>query len=301
MKGNSPPPPASQEIAEGKRFAWGKNWQLFLQNLTEARIRRAEKYLLKMLGLKSLAGKRFCDIGCGSGLFSLAAHRLGAKVYSLDFDPGCVWCANQLRSRYGKSAPDWQIAQGSVLDNADLAGLGAFDIVYSWGVLHHTGEMWRAIFNASRLVRGGGMFYIAIYNDQGLQSRLWWLIKYTSNRLPRFLRPIYALGLDAIVVALLSVKYTLRFKLFSFLRERLYLSEADDQRGIAVYATEVYDWYGGLPFEYAAYDHIKDFVEGLDFTHIRGKQVTSLGCNEFVFRRTGDAGRVKKPKPKGKG
>ncbi|MCG8622047.1 MAG: class I SAM-dependent methyltransferase, partial [Proteobacteria bacterium] len=182
--------------------------------------------------------------------------------------------------------PAWRIETGSVLDDAYMAGLGKFDIVYSWGVLHHTGEMWRAIINASRVVGDGGLFYIAIYNDQGLQSRLWWVIKYIYNRLPRLLRPIYAIGLDVVVVGLLSFKYAVQGKLGWFLRQRLHLSKKGGPRGVKVYNTEIYDWYGGFPFEFATHAHVKDFVVALGFRYVRGVQPGSLGCNEFVFQKT---------------
>ena len=285
---------AKKEIASGKRFAFGKNWERFLTNLTPTRLHQAEAYLCKMLNQKTLKGKTFLDIGCGSGLFSLAAHRLGAKTYSFDIDQECVACAKELRSRYAntnantkpKTKPSWHIEAGSVLDDAYVAGLGTFDIVYSWGVLHHTDQMWRAIVNASRLVNRGGLFYIAIYNDQGLMSRLWWVIKYIYNRLPRLLQPAYARGLDGILVVVLSFKYALRFKLWWFLRQRLHVSKRGGVRGVKVYATEIYDWYGGFPFEFATHDHLKDFVEGLGFRYVRGVQPGSLGCNEFVFQKT---------------
>src|SRR5947209_7772779 len=135
----------AEEVTQGKRFTFGKNWANFLASLNDQRIKVAEESLQTMLGMKHLEGKRFLDIGCGSGLFSLAARRLGAEVYSFDFDPESVSCTNTLKSRFFPKPSGWTIEEGSALDNSYLASLGKFDVVYSWGVLHHTGAMWQAL------------------------------------------------------------------------------------------------------------------------------------------------------------
>src|SRR5688572_17419822 len=122
-----------KEIKEGQRFAFGKNWSHFLTHLDEERIRQAENSLKEMLEIDSLEGKHFLDVGSGSGLFSLAAKRLGASVHSFDYDPDSAACAKQLKQIYFKDDPDWIIERGSVLDASYLKGLGQFDIVYSWG------------------------------------------------------------------------------------------------------------------------------------------------------------------------
>lgn len=81
------------QVEEGKRFEFGKNWQSFLDTLTDERITVATASLIKMLKSNNLEGKTFLDVGNGSGLFSLVARQLGAKVYSFDFDPSSVACA----------------------------------------------------------------------------------------------------------------------------------------------------------------------------------------------------------------
>src|SRR5258705_4708310 len=129
------------EVAAGERFEFGRNWARFLVLLEDSSIVRAEESLREMLEIDSLEGKTFLDAGSGSGLFSLAARRLGAKVHSFDYDPHSVACTQELRRRYFSGDADWQVETGSVLDKEYLAGLGTFDVVYSWGVLHHTGQM----------------------------------------------------------------------------------------------------------------------------------------------------------------
>lgn len=146
----------AQELDQGKRFAFGQNWSNFLRTLNEERILEAERSLKQMLVVESLQSKRFIDAGSSSGLFSLAARRLGASVHSFDYDPQSVACTEELKRRFFPDDPEWTVEEGSVLDGGYLAGLGQFDVVYSWGVLHHTGEMWKAIENVSHLVRRGG-------------------------------------------------------------------------------------------------------------------------------------------------
>ena len=163
----------ASEVARGERFKFGENWKKFMDSMSEERAAEAVSSLRKMLGRNSLEGQSFIDIGSGSGLFSLAARRLGATVTSFDYDSDSFGCTNEMRARYAANDPKWKVMQGSVLDTTFMKSLGQYDIVYSWGVLHHTGAMWDAINNAAALVKPNGQFFIAIYNDQGAWSGRW--------------------------------------------------------------------------------------------------------------------------------
>src|SRR5919198_593261 len=171
------------------RFAFGKNWRRYLRVINEQRIAEAERDLQRMLGQDRLDGLRFLDIGCGSGLSSLAARRLGASVHSFDYDLDSVACATELRRRYCPGDSLWAIERGSVLDESYMRGLGCADIVYAWGVLHHTGDLWRAMEHALIPVGPDGVFFVTIYNDQGRRSRRWRELKRRYNELPPAFRP----------------------------------------------------------------------------------------------------------------
>ncbi|MCZ7622150.1 MAG: class I SAM-dependent methyltransferase [Candidatus Kuenenia sp.] len=145
----------SMEIKKGERFEFGKNWRHFFACINEDRILEAKRSLKIMLNVEDLEGKSFLDIGSGSGLFSLAARRLGAHVHSFDYDPQSVACTHELKRRYFPNDSNWTIGEGSALDTNYLSSLGTFDVVYSWGVLHHTGAMWEALGNVASLVTGG--------------------------------------------------------------------------------------------------------------------------------------------------
>src|SRR5262245_17503441 len=187
----------TEEVSRGERFEFGKNWSRFLTTLDDQRIAEAERAITGMLELSDLTGKRFLDIGSGSGLSSLAARRLGASVHSFDYDPHSVACTTELRRRYFPQDDSWKVEEGSALDADYVRSLGEFDIVYSWGVLHHTGEMWKALENAQIPVAAGGKLLLAIYNDTGSQSARWRWIKKTYNRLPRLLKTPFAILVSA--------------------------------------------------------------------------------------------------------
>jgi SAM-dependent methyltransferase len=172
-------------MAVQPRFAFGKNWTGFLSRLDESKVNEAERSLKEMLGVDPLNGGSFLDIGSGSGLFSLAAMRLGAKrVYSFDYDPNSVHCTRELKGRYYPTAEYWDIQPGDVLNPKYLRSLGKFEIVYSWGVLHHTGNMRQALENVLIPLADNGKLYISIYNDQGWPSRAWTWVKRAYNQLP---------------------------------------------------------------------------------------------------------------------
>ncbi len=266
---------AQQEIDDGKRFAFGANWAEFLSHLDEQCIAIAELSLTELLQVEDLQGKTFLDIGSGSGLFSLCAKRLGATVHSFDFDPQSVACTQELRSRYFSDDPDWKIESGSALDAEYLQSLGSFDVVYSWGVLHHTGSMWQALDNVTALCAPKGKLAIAIYNDQGLRSKLWWCVKkiYCSGAIGRW--AMLSLFIPWFFVRTLLVSLVHRHNEFAKYRRN---------RGMSIIRDWI-DWLGGFPFEVATVEQIVSFYEERGFRLINSKKTKRLGCNEFVFVR----------------
>lgn len=266
------------EIERGERFEFGANWASFLQHLDQNKIERAKRTLLTMLQTDSLEGKTFLDIGSGSGIHSLAARMAGANVFSFDYDMNSIKCTQFLKDTYFKDDKQWHIERGSALDPEYLESLGKFDIVYSWGVLHHTGDMYQALENATIPVKPlNGKLFIAIYNTQ-LSTPIWKWIKKTYVKSPKFFKFI------------LNGLFALYFAIGLFFADILrginprtrYLSE---NRGMSFYI-DVVDWIGGYPFETATPAEIFEFYKKRGFS--LEKLVTvggKMGCNEFIFSK----------------
>ncbi|MES2281940.1 MAG: class I SAM-dependent methyltransferase [Pseudomonadota bacterium] len=263
-------PDHSSEVKSGDRFQFGENWSRFLSLVNEARIAEAQATLQQMLAVDSLHGKSFLDIGSGSGLFSLAARRLGAKVFSFDYDPASVACTREMKRRYFADDADWTVAEGSVLDTAYMKARGQFDVVYSWGVLHHTGDMLSAFNNAANALKPGGALFIAIYNDQGFVSRYWTEVKKIFNRWP-LLRP-------------LVIAFHIPYLLFLRFVIRLVQGRLRIERGMSMWY-DMLDWLGGYPFEVAKPEFVVEYFlpRGLTLRKLRTSG-GRMGCNEYVFR-----------------
>jgi len=270
--------PSANEL----RFSFGENWLRFLRTINDVSISEAQVSVTNAVGTSELAGKMFLDAGCGSGLFSLAARKLGARVRSFDYDLNSVGCTAALKDRYLPGDEAWIIEQGSVLDEHYMASLGQFDIVYSWGVLHHTGNMWRAVTTVADRVRPNGHLVISIYNDQGHWSSVWLSIKRLYNILPRFLRVPF------VMLAILPKE--LKSALFSFLslqplRYVRTWTNYRQSRGMSKWH-DLVDWVGGLPFEVAKPEEVIFSLKARGFDLINLTTCAGeLGCNEYVFHR----------------
>jgi 2-polyprenyl-6-hydroxyphenyl methylase/3-demethylubiquinone-9 3-methyltransferase len=262
------------------RFAFGANWSRFMECVDERRIKAAEDSLIEMTrNADSIAGRTFLDAGSGSGLFSLAASRLGAaRVHSFDYDANSVATTAEIKRRFRPASPAWTVECGDILNRDYVDSLGKWDVVYSWGVLHHTGRMWEAIANACDLVAGGGLLFIAIYNDQGWKTRVWKKIKrlYSANVLGR-----------AAVLAAFIPYWTMRGAGGDLLRFRNPLRRYRDyrsERGMSIVHDWI-DWLGGYPFEAARPEAVFRYVTDRGFTLRNLMTCGNLGCNQFVFER----------------
>lgn len=267
------------------RFPFGRNWRSFLSTLNDHRIEEARRRLCESLGRDDLHGVRALDIGSGSGLSSLVMYQLGADVVAFDYDVDSVACTEELRRRYAPGATNWHVMRGSALDRAFMASLGQFDLVYSWGVLHHTGAMWQAIELAAARVMPQGTLLLALYNDQGWRSRIWHAIKHTycSGTPSRWLictvfYPVFAL-------------YALAHDLRHLNLPGTYARRYASKRGMSL-THDWRDWLGGYPFEVVSPEALTHRVAAAEFVLQHQTVTHGLGCNEFVFaKRTPDPNR----------
>jgi SAM-dependent methyltransferase len=265
------------------RYEFGKNWSEFAhRHVTVERIETARRCLLNFLKLGDLRGKTFLDIGCGSGIHSLAAYRAGAsRVIGFDYDPDSVQTSRMVREQAG-SPDNWEILQGSVLDKSFLDKLERADIVYSWGVLHHTGSMWEAVANASTLMKPDAVFCIALYTTDIFidpTPEFWLSLKQRYNRA------------GALTRRFMEWRYALRATIIPELRAGRnpfsHIREYGRSRGMS-YWTDVKDWLGGWPMEFAGIAETKAFCSdqlGLELLNITAGEANS----EYLFRKKGAA------------
>lgn len=254
-------------------FKFGENWASFSRQLEETRIVEAMKSLEGLFGVDALKGKSFLDIGCGSGLFSIAAARLGAsRVVGLDVDPVSVSTSKENAAHWLEEGSDGMSFQLlSALETAPMEALGKFDIVYSWGVLHHTGNMALALKNSAQRVNDRGLFMIAIYNKHW-SSLPWKIIKWLYNRVGAFGQKVLIWIFTPIIFV---AKFLVTFK-----------NPLKMKRGMD-FMHNIIDWVGGYPYEYASVTEMTETLKNLGFEMLLVRPAAvPTGCNEFVGRLT---------------
>lgn len=266
-------------------FGFGENWADYSRHIDEVKIKKAEEGLFKLVSPEQLKDKTFLDIGCGSGLHALAALRGGVKEATcVDIDPNSVRTA---RSVVGTHWPqqNFKAFEYNILSEArhDSVPYGHFDIVYSWGVLHHTGAMWDAITKAASYVKPGGKFVIALYKKTPF-CKFWAVEKKIYTQFPILRWP-----LNALYVAGLCM-----LKILKGQNPFAYIKTYQEYRGMH-FMTDVKDWLGGYPYESASDEEVRDGLEamGFQFENAYNTEMSKWsglmgsGCAEYVF--------VKKP------
>lgn len=268
-------------LTQESHFAFGKNWLDYADKIDEPRIEQATQDLRRLLG-GDLKGKSFLDIGCGSGLHALAAIRLGAvRAVGLDIDPDSVTASQNTFARFAPNA----VAQFKVASVFDLSPQdpGLFDVVYSWGVLHHTGDMNRAIENASRLVSPGGQLVLALYKKTPF-CPMWRRIKRWYSRAT----PEKQARARRIYITLRRLAAKLKGRDFE-----AYVRDYGRARGMNFY-NDVHDWLGGYPYQSISPAACHALLAKLGFRVERefiarpGRPLPGLlgsGCDEYAFGR----------------
>jgi 2-polyprenyl-6-hydroxyphenyl methylase/3-demethylubiquinone-9 3-methyltransferase len=228
--------------------------------------------LQRLLGMQTLRGYTFLDVGCASGLLAVAAYRLGAdRVVGADWDPQSIEAAQQAFKRIVGGVPDnVELRHGDILDPEFMASLGQFDIVYSWGTLHHTGRMWDAIDLVTRNVAPGGLLALGLYNRMWL-NRFWLRVKKIYARVWP-VRPFLALPLFGLTAA-----------------SRLFHGRnpfRKGSRGMSVWHDTI-EWLAGLPYEWASEGEACGFLKQRGMNLVKFLPVAGFrhGCNQMVFRR----------------
>jgi 2-polyprenyl-6-hydroxyphenyl methylase/3-demethylubiquinone-9 3-methyltransferase len=260
-----------------RHYEFGKNWTRYVErSFNTERLEIAKRHLLTLIGRSDLAGLDFLDIGCGSGIHSFAALRAGAgRIHSFDFDPNSVEATSLLRG-YAGAPTQWTIECGDVLDDSYIDSLGRWNFVYSWGVLHHTGDVWRALANAQKAVADHGLFYIALYSaDVQTDPEYWLRIKQEYNSAGGAKRRRMELWY------MWAHVMHRRIWLFPLLIHRIV--QYRFSRGMSFF-TDVRDWLGGWPMQFVHDRDVIDFLEGKHGFKLANIK-TGEACTEFVFRR----------------
>jgi SAM-dependent methyltransferase len=123
---------------------------------------------------REISGRPVLDGGCGNGRWAYGFERLGCEIHGFDASPNGIEYARQhVKGRFDVA---------NILDGESLLRLytkNSFDIVWCWGVLHHTGDPERAFQNIAQFVKPGGTMHIYVYGKKSISNRL---LRFIFNR-----------------------------------------------------------------------------------------------------------------------
>lgn len=272
-----------------ERFDFGENWKNYNKKyLTEEKILQANDAFIKFTEIQTLKELTVIDIGCGSGIHSLNFSRMNPKLLlSFDYDSKSVEATNYLKEVHKNE--NWDVKQGSILDEKFLFGLPKFDLVYAWGVLHHTGNVWLAIENSCDLVVKGGFLHLALYSSDvkmlNKESIYWLRVKEKYNQSSFIVKRLIELSFISRDKSLSTINI-LRGLIKSLVRRQKdktkFFSRQNRYRGMS-YLIDVRDWLGGWPMEYVSDDAVIEFIGSKNF--VLNKIKKGEACTEFLFKK----------------
>lgn len=264
-------------------FAFGENWASYSKKISDEEIDESVRGLSRLLGGARLEGASFLDIGSGSGLHSLAALRLGAaRVAAVDIDANSVATTKAVLQRHA-SGQNWNAEESSVFDLTP-SGIGKFDVVYSWGVLHHTGDMLKAVRSAAQLCNPNGIFIFALYR----RVKLDWFWR-VEKRLYAKASPAVQKIMRRIFIGLFQLMGSHKPRTFDE-----FVSTYKGNRGMD-FEHDVHDWMGGWPYESITPEEVSLLMESLGFVQVRSfvtraknaqlhLGIFGSGCDEYVYK-----------------
>lgn len=152
----SPMPPAKQSVADfWEAEACGERY-----GAEQDRLRYAlEPEILRVARFDTGRRQRVLEIGVGMGADLVQWARAGAQVTGVDLTARAVHLSKERLAAQGLAGTVAR-ADAEHLPFAD----GAFDVVWSWGVLHHTPDADGALVEATRVLRSGGRYAVMVYH-----------------------------------------------------------------------------------------------------------------------------------------
>jgi len=263
------------------RFKFGENWSNYSSSVNLEKIELAKKDIIRLVG--DVSNKSVIDIGCGSGIHTVAFIQLGVKsIVSFDYDLKSVETTKKLVKKFCYKKSKYKVFQADILNIDSLSGLNKrkFDIVYSWGVLHHTGSMFEAIISTTKFLKDNGILVLGLYVKTKL-CNFWYYEKKIFNKY-KFLQPLIKLPfLFFLIIGLSLKKRSSPYKI---------IHDYKKQRGMSI-IFDVNDWLGGFPYESIDDNSLLNFLKLKGFKIVRKFNTNSrigffgAACGEWVLKK----------------